>query len=60
MCVNALSGTAFAGVTLLARFEVDTLDASALVGAVIAPDVGVYAAAAVTAFEPAETELDDA
>jgi hypothetical protein len=60
MCVNALRGTAFAGVTLLARFDAEILPASAFVGAVIAPDVGVYAAAAVTAFEPAETELDDA
>ena len=59
ICVKELSGTAFAGVTVLVRFEVETLPARAFDGAVNTPEVGVYAAAAVTEFEPADTELEE-
>jgi hypothetical protein len=55
--VNAESGTAFAGVELLAEFEVEALAVSAFDGATCTPDEGVYWAEAVVAFEPAETEL---
>jgi hypothetical protein len=56
----ALSGTAFAGVELLAAFEVEEVGESAFVGAFSTPEEGVYGAAAVVALEPADTELEAA
>jgi hypothetical protein len=47
-------------VELLAAFEVERLEASAFDGAVRAPEEGVYAAVAVVALEPADTELEAA
>jgi hypothetical protein len=58
--VKALSGTALAGVELLTAFEVELLGANALEGAVSTPEESVYAAVAVVALVPADTELEDA
>jgi hypothetical protein len=48
---------AFAGVELVAEFEVVETGVSAFVGGVNTPDEGVYGALWVMAFEPAEAEL---
>ena len=58
--VKALSGTAFAGVELLAASRWSCWGLSAFDGAFSAPEDGVYAAAAVVALEPAEAEPDEA
>ena len=58
--VNALNGTAFAGVALLAVFEAEVLGDSAFDGAVSEFEEGVYAAEAVVLLEPADAELDEA
>ena len=55
--VKALSGTAFAGVELLA-IRGRSRRGQRFAGALSAPEEGVYAAEAVVAFEPAETELE--
>ncbi len=56
--MKALSGIAFAGVELVAEFEVVETGLNAFVGAVNTADEGVYAAPCVMALEPAEDELD--
>jgi hypothetical protein len=58
--VNALRGTAFAGVELEVAFDEVVVAESTPEGAVSTPDEGVYAAEAVVVFEPAETEAEDA
>jgi hypothetical protein len=64
--VNALSGTALAGVELVVAFAVDavllepTPELIAFAGAVSSEDDGVYATEVVVAFEPAEEDPDEA
>ena len=66
--MNALNGTALAGAELLAAFDVltaveavaPTPELRALSGGVSIPDEGVYFIEAVSAFDPAAEDPEDA